>query len=107
MRGHMWSIRSVTQKWTGCEHLGGHSRLRTSAAGVTPTKRIEMTRAKRLLLALSLAGLAVVGPGCGGGNEQVQDTPRGSRGDERIREQCEAGSGRDVDETDVNNDGTP
>ncbi|UJR81182.1 hypothetical protein [Sandaracinus amylolyticus] len=49
--------------------------------------------------------LALTGPGCGG-NSAVGDTPRGSRGDQAVREQCNP-QGREVRAVDVNNDANP
>ncbi len=54
-----------------------------------------------------LAALGAIAAGCGAsGPQHVSEAPRGSLGDETVREQCEAG-GRRVVASDVNNDGSP
>ena len=45
---------------------------------------------------VSAGGLVggLIAGGCGGGDENVRDLPRGSRGDTVVREQCGEGGGR-------------
>jgi hypothetical protein len=67
----------------------------------------ERSRAVVRLLGVLLAGISGLGlmSGCGGPTA-AGDAPLGSRGDARVRQQCNP-EGRRVREVDVNNDGEP